>query len=462
MLKSIIRKELLEIFLSFRFALALIMVITLFSTSAVIFNRQYNNRIESYRMGMNSNLDALKKASVRLSEVANLDQRLYLKPSVLEFIADGGEDKIWNAWILNAFSFRIPSRAQSVNWLLHPFDSLNFQFLISVILSFIVLIFTFDAITGEKRDGTLKLVLGNSISRTTVILGKFVSSLISIALILLAGFLLGLALILANKNIVLTGQAWLKILTFLIISLFYLSSLLLLGLLISSLTRNSVTSFFICMFLWLILVIVAPLAGNLLAPHFRPAISLEEMSKKMRAANQEIWQSAPEGAGGYNGSPTYPKMRQRTELINRLDESANQIKLDYIRKLITQAQGATTLSVYSPATIFRSSTEILAGSGLNHFAHFIEQGIIYQNKLLQFIKSKDSGDPDSYHFVQSWHPEAFSQKAVSLAEILQFEDKPRALGEILGLLIRGVGYLFFLNILFFAASFFSFIRYDVR
>jgi len=346
--------------------------------------------------------------------------------------------------------------------LLHSFEPLDLQFLIGVILSFIALIFTFDGVTGEKGDGTLKLMLSNHVSRAAVILSKFLASFAALLLTLLAGFLLALIIVLSNRNLMLDGQDGWKILAFVVISFIYLSLFLLLGLLISSLTRNSVTSFALCMFVWLVLVVIAPLVGSLLAPHFRPVNSWDETQKQMFAAQRQIWESAPEGAGNYTGSPTYPKMRERVELINRLTESNNQITVDYLRKLIAQAEGGVVLSSYSPTTIFRSSAESLAGSGLGHFAHFVEQGMAYQNELLRFVKAKDERDPESFHYVQAWHREAFSQKPAPFAEIPKFEDKPKALSETLQLLAGSGGYLIFLDLLFFAGAFVAFIRYDVR
>ena len=59
---------------------------------------------------------------------------------------------------------------------------MDWAFIIGYVLSLIALLFTFDSVSGEREQGTLRLMLANSIPRHTVLIGKFLGALISITI----------------------------------------------------------------------------------------------------------------------------------------------------------------------------------------------------------------------------------------------------------------------------------------
>jgi hypothetical protein len=76
-------------------------------------------------------------------------------------------------------------------------------------------------------------------------------------------------------------------------------------------------------------------------------------------------------------------------------------------------------------------------------------------------------DPASLHLVnpelstaRSWR--AISHNPVDFDTVPKFQEKDLALGESLKLAIWDIGLLILFNIVFFAASFASFLQYDVR
>ena len=54
--------------------------------------------------------------------------------------------------------------------------------IISIVLSLVAILFTFDAISSEKEHGTLRLTLSNSISRGAVLVSKFLAALLTISI----------------------------------------------------------------------------------------------------------------------------------------------------------------------------------------------------------------------------------------------------------------------------------------
>ena len=60
------------------------------------------------------------------------------------------------------------------------YGALDLTFIVKIILSLFAILFTYDAIVGEKEKGTLKLTLSNNVPRDLLILGKVIGGFISL------------------------------------------------------------------------------------------------------------------------------------------------------------------------------------------------------------------------------------------------------------------------------------------
>jgi ABC-2 type transport system permease protein len=123
----------------------------------------------------------------------------------------------------------------------------------------------FDAISGEYARGTLSRVLSQPIYRDSLINGKFLAGLATVAtlwasvLLLVIG--LGVALVGFPPN---TEELW-RMLVFTIVGIFYVGFWLALALLFSLLFQRAVTAALGSLALWLFLTLFAPLIAQLAA-----------------------------------------------------------------------------------------------------------------------------------------------------------------------------------------------------
>ena len=85
---------------------------------------------------------------------------------------------------------------------------IDWVFIITYLLSFIPLLFTFDALSGERERGTLRLCLANSISRPALLVGKFLGSLITVLIAFYFAVLFNLAIISTESWTQLSGTDW--------------------------------------------------------------------------------------------------------------------------------------------------------------------------------------------------------------------------------------------------------------
>ncbi len=136
-------------------------------------------------------------------------------------------------------------------------------------------------------------------------------------------------------------------------------------------------------------------------------------------------------------------------------------------QMLAQAQAGRNAVCLSPIVLYQRAAEAIAGTGIQRCASLYRQARQYQDDLRQYILDQDEDDPNSVHFlfdaefsVEKWT--AISGKPVDFAGVPKFEERDYRFWQSLGLAAWDIGALLLFNILFFAASFVSFLRYDVR
>ncbi len=132
------------------------------------------------------------------------------------------------------------------------------------------LAFAFDAINGERADGTLPRLLSQPIHRDDVINGKFVAGLavIGVVLVSVLGAIAAFGLI--RLGIVPAASEVLRIVLWVLLTFVYVSLWLAFGMLLSVVIRRAATSALIGFGAWLLLTffggLIVSLAGGILAP----------------------------------------------------------------------------------------------------------------------------------------------------------------------------------------------------
>ena len=122
------------------------------------------------------------------------------------------------------------------------FIKIDWGFVAAVLLSFMGILFTFDAISGEQERGTLRLMLANSISRNTVICGKFLGAFFAIAIPFLIGVIVSISIIYLSETVQFKGSHWIRLGFIVCVGLIYTSIFIFLGILVSTRVKESSTS----------------------------------------------------------------------------------------------------------------------------------------------------------------------------------------------------------------------------
>ena len=472
MIRQIIHKEMLENLLSFRFFLALFLVLILFAAGGFVFVGKYHQQSNDYWEKSNENLSNLRDNSRALYRLAFYEQHVWRKPKFLTLCAEGFEKSLPDCFTFNMFGGDLPEIRGQSNFTLSHFSSLDWVFIISMVVSFLALVFTYDSLSGEKEDGTLRQILATTIPRHEVLLGKYVGVMVTIGIPLFIGILTSLLIVVASGVAVVSGLDWLKILVIGVLSVLYLSVFVLLGMCVSSRTAYAANSMVILLLIWVVVAILIPSFGRVVSDVSGKAPNPVELERRLAQISAEMWENCDrfgERAGYMSHDPTDPNNHPaaRGRLRTAEVEAKNGAREDHHNRMLAQALAGRNFTCISPTVVYQRASETIAGTGLNHCIGIHRQIRKYREDLREYIRSTDAADPNSLHLLfpdrncaRAWT--TISHNPVAFDTVPKFQERDPALGASLKLAIWDIGLLILANLVFFAASFVSFLHYDVR
>ena len=420
----ITKREIYNNLNSLRFALTTVLLLALMVTNAVRHIREHPKRVQKYHDAVTASMNLLtSRADASLYTLAHEGPgTLYKKPSPLHFCAAGGEallpDRVDSPAGSNGFwRLEYPDANINMKNVGPDVSQVDWTFIIGYILSLIALLFTFDAISGEREHGTLRLILANSIPRHTVLIGKFLGALISTTIPFMLAVLVNLLMLSTANAIHLNTQAWGRLGIILFIALLYTCLFLALGLLVSARVQRSAVSLVILLLAWVTFVVFMPSTLAALASGFSASMSHHEYSDRYGQSYHKLrrtWRYA------WYQSNDEEMLRIRGEWHTKIAVSGERLAGEYLTFKITQVQRARAITTFSPAALLQHLFEAFAGTGLDRYQQFAENAQRYAREYREFIVDMERGDPESRHIMGV--REGMSQKPVSPEAVPKFED----------------------------------------
>ncbi len=489
MIFHIVKRELYDHLSSLRFALTTLLILILMIVNAVTYLGEYKQRIGEYQKQVARSRSELKSRGSGLYRLTLKGPgRLYKKPSPLAFCADGGEKvllgevhgitagrtqrwqsgdtsyKFTEIWGLiyppNTDLLFISEQIPGERSIMPAYIKIDWGFVTAILLSFMGILFTFDSISGEQERGTLRLMLANSISRNTVICGKFLSAFLAIATPFLIGVIVSTAIIYFSEAVQFKGIDWVRLGFIVCIALIYVSIFIFLGLLVSSRVKESSTSLAILLLIWMVWVVLMPNAlgslGNRL--HSRP--TPKEFMAQVRDSREDLQARyfARIKEPPRRETPTTIATALGAEYVNKDAELRDRLREDYLFAELRQIQTARSLTRMSPAAVVQYAFEGLAGTGFPRHLDFISQTRQYAKQFRQFLIDTDRSDPESPHAVGI--PEGTSQRPVNFDAVPKFEDQHRFSTDFNVVIVDLLLLILFLLVLF-IGTFLSFLRMEI-
>ena len=259
MFLTLIRRELLDNLMTFRFAAAVVIMLLLVVANTVVLIKDYEGRLADYNTAVKTHRQELLERKTYSDGMGKIT--LDRPPNPLSIFNTGLDKRLGNEInVSHAFTPTIwdAKKHEAENSFFNIFTSIDIVLIFQGILSLLALIFAYNAIAGEYEHGTLRLVLSHPVRRGFILFAKYIGAMVCLFVPLLMSLLLMLILLTTSATISLNTDDFLRIGGIVFTSLIYLSLFYLIGMLISAITRRTSTALILSIFVWGFLVLVYP------------------------------------------------------------------------------------------------------------------------------------------------------------------------------------------------------------
>ncbi len=503
MLSTIIRKELLSHIVTFRFVTGFILCALLVPISAHVLTRDYVERLDSYSLSSQAHKSELGSVQVYSELKVTIDR----KPTTLSILCTGLEKQLGNTVAIH--HGEIPTIARKHgrrNPLLVGFPELDIATIAMIVFSLLSVLFAYDAIVGERENGTLAQTLSNPVPRGHLLLGKYIGGMLPLSILVVFSLLIGLLVMSLSPSVSLDRSDWLRVLLIVFTILMYSSAFYTLGILLSVMCKRSVTALMLLLFLWVLLVIIVPASASYAASRI-DAVPLEG---EIRLQSDRVWDQFEEEAERIRKK--YPKnawtfgstfderivkvydgdregMLQILEQVKRLEplriryaDRTWQIYQSYYSQLAEQSMLARNLSRISPAAAFYNVATALADTDVNAHLAFLRRTREYRSELINYMQNKHAFDSLIY-FTRKTEDELRTKEelkaalirdedvegdgwdgvpALDLSDLPRFDQDQTSIAASLGPALVDIVLLVVFNVIFFILAYMSFLREPLK
>ncbi len=505
----VIQREFVSNVLTSRFLIGLI--VCLLSTAVAVFVQvdNYEKRLAGY----NAAVQEAEAEAEKWELYYNINPKAHRKPNLLSIFNVGAENFGANTVNIElakpVFELTFPiggepaQKRGSDNPFLAMFLTIDVVFVFKIVLSALAILFAFNTISGEREDGTLKLVLSNAIPRDMIVLGKYLGGMLSLFPIVLMSLIVALIIVLSSRVTAFDGNDISHIVLIFAVSLLYVSTWYLLGLLLSIWTKTPATTLILSMVIWVMLTIVHSNMATFVVEQFPPHYSKPEAAYVQSAS--EVWDQFRKERDIYVKQRGYENLRDsiswepgtRSERTNRFisffdtgidrlyliegyivrdidkadtsifqeilgyqeplriayAEKAEEILNKPVEERERNTKFADLLSRISFADVYHFAVGTIAGTDRQSYNNFIQDSRTYKRKIVEYLKDKEAFSS------RVWF--SSDQGPADLTDLPVFQHQRFSLSESLSRASIDILILLAWNIVLFLAAYVSFLRYNL-
>lgn len=492
MIWKIAKKEFLLNLMTFKFAVGTTLCVVLVAVFVPILGKAYQERLKTYNQNVAYNEAELHKVVI----YKNITPTIYQRPSVLAVFSEGLAKQLGDSATIEYD--QVPEiSGTAANHYLSIFSVFDVSLIFKIVISVLALLLAYDAISGERERGTLRLVLSNNAARYQVLVGKFLAGLLVLVVAVTIAFVLGLVILFCLPMVDFTGSDWIRLGLMYLATLVFIITMYNLGLLFSCMARRSAVSLVLGLFLWIVFALAIPNASVYLATQVHPVEPEDKINEQISAlqkeAQTEFYQELDRsgqsfrsdtsendvpGAGGFGHG--YIRWCNDSLMNNLLIRSSIEVPIQikyadryaeveyvYLHGLIAQTRLADNISRSSPICLYENVMSALAGTDIASFQHFIDAIKPYRKDIIEYIRARTENFSSPIFFTPCTKEEMKTEPSGDTAPPLELSDLPRFsykvdMAATFRRIIPDLAFLILENVLFFALAFVAFLGYDVR
>jgi len=288
MFMTLVEKEIRHHILSIRFAALLVMCLLLIPlTLSINYGKYLQNQVD-YQEAVKRARTAAAENPPNAHDPNSEVSKLFLKPTPLSAFANGLEDTLPTYLGMTRLGVQHGTTALSEAPISYALGNLDFLFLVSTVFSLLALLFTFDAVTGEREAGTLRITLSNAVPRDIFLWSKFFGGYLAFVVPFLVAFLFGTLLLVLQGFPLGESDHFLRILCLLLVCLLYIAVFFAIGMLISTYLDSVKTALIVAFTVWVFAVLIAPRLGFLTAKLIAPTRTTQTVYMEKTALRNNL------------------------------------------------------------------------------------------------------------------------------------------------------------------------------
>lgn len=384
---SIIKKEILENLKTYRFFILTGLLGILMIVSLIVSYGDYRLRLENYNI---------------LRPAPN-SANVIIPPNPLSIFVRGLDANLGRLYEISILGIQVHASQQSINRLFSLFTVPDMLFIIKTMLALIALLFTFDAICGEKENGTLKLLLASGSQRTSLLLGKLLGRFTLVYVPFLLLFLAAAIAVSLLPDVQADGYYWQRIAVVIVASALCAFVFSALGLFISSLVHRSATSMILSLGIWTLFVFVIPNMGTTVARAVTDLPPSERLEMQGRlTAIQAIYERIQREKSSSDG-------REGVRMIQQIREANSQLFESYRPKLNRIIEVTKNIVRVSPSGALTFLITDAANTGLQEELRLKDSITLHVSRNFNRIIGFEKGGIEDFQYRRASLGEVFSE-----------------------------------------------------
>jgi len=443
MFRTLVWNNIRDHLMTFRFGASLLITFILMAASVWILGEDYNRRQDTFNTLSERTQHQLREVLVP----AYIQPTVFRSPSKLGIFVQGEEKRLGNAVKIKRWS--VPSEAEdrlTDNQLLAAFIPFDLLTVFTLIISLFGLLISYDAVSGDREKGILKLICSYNLSRGELFSAKFIAGVVIVAIPLSISYISALLILQFVHQITFDFSQWLAVSLMFLATIIYGAVFVSIGLLSSSVFRRSSISLVFALLIWTVSVLLIPgaavTASSLIvgSPSPTELQRLEDETQQEAVAKRTEFRRAHLRPQGYQmgtavGYSEEVQVFECTSLdIGNMDSSKNHLNPDLWRwsievfrftESLWQERAATIynlkrqhtdlkkqqkwladlLAFASPAFQLRSVFTACADTDYQAQVRFLERVRRYRKELLDEFRNKGYFAENAISFISQRSPD---------------------------------------------------------
>ncbi len=293
MLITLIQKEMMHHILSARFVALLLMCVLLIPLNFHINYYRYLQRQVDYQEAAekenNKNPEEQPWKQNKTTDPNFEVSKLILKPTPLSVFGTGLESALPSYLGMTRNGIQRGEAALSTAPIAFLLGHLDFVFVVSTVFSLLALLFTFDAVAGEREAGTLRITLANALPRDIFLWSKLIGGYLVFIAPFLISLIVGLLVLVLQGFPLAEPDIFTRTVCLILVSLLYIGVFFCMGAMISIYFDSSKTALIVAFTIWVFAVLILPRVGFLAAQIVAPTSTAESVYREKAARRAELY-----------------------------------------------------------------------------------------------------------------------------------------------------------------------------